>query len=48
MALADAGEVIVSSTTRDLVAGSGLEAEDRGEHEPKGIDGRRYVFAAQT
>ena len=48
MALAGAGEVLVSSTTRDLVAGSGLEFEDRGEHELKGIDGRRHVFAAQT
>ncbi len=39
------GEVLVSSTTRDLVAGSGLEFEDRGEHELKGIEGRRRVFA---
>jgi class 3 adenylate cyclase len=35
----------VSSTTRDLVAGSGLEFEDRGEHELKGLDGPRRVFA---
>ncbi len=47
MALAGAGEVLVSSTTHDLVAGSGLEFEDRGEHELKGIDGRRRVFAAR-
>jgi class 3 adenylate cyclase len=46
MALAGAGEVLVSSTTHDLVAGSGLEFEDRGEHELKGIDGRRRVFEA--
>ncbi len=46
MALAGAGEVLVSSTTRDLVAGSGLEFEDRGEHELKGIEGVRRVFAA--
>ncbi len=45
MALAGAGEVFVSSTTRDLVAGSGLEFEDRGEHELKGLDGPRRVFA---
>jgi pimeloyl-ACP methyl ester carboxylesterase/class 3 adenylate cyclase len=44
--LAGAGEVLVSSTTRDLVAGSGLEFEDRGEHELKGIEGPRRVFAA--
>jgi class 3 adenylate cyclase len=46
MALAGAGEVLVSSTTCDLVAGSGLEFEDRGERELKGIEGRRRVFAA--
>jgi pimeloyl-ACP methyl ester carboxylesterase len=46
MSLAGAGEVLVSSTTRDLVAGSGLEFEDRGEHELKGIEGARGGFAA--
>jgi pimeloyl-ACP methyl ester carboxylesterase len=46
MALGGAGDVLVSSTTRDLVAGSGLDFEDRGEHELKGIEGTRHVFAA--
>jgi class 3 adenylate cyclase len=46
MSLAAAGEVLVSSTTRDLVAGSGLDFDDRGEHELKGIDGQRHLFAA--
>jgi pimeloyl-ACP methyl ester carboxylesterase len=46
MSLAGAGEVLVSSTTRDLVAGSGLDFEDRGEHELKGIEGARRIFAA--
>jgi pimeloyl-ACP methyl ester carboxylesterase len=46
MSLGGAGDVLVSSTTHDLVAGSGLEFEDRGEHELKGIDGARRVFAA--
>jgi class 3 adenylate cyclase len=46
MSLAAAGDVLVSSTTRDLVAGSGLEFEDRGEHELKGIEGARRIFAA--
>jgi class 3 adenylate cyclase len=46
MALAAPGEVLVSTTTRDLVAGSGLEFEDRGEHELKGIEGRRRIYAA--
>ena len=47
MSLAGAGEVLVSSTTHDLVAGSGLEFEDRGEHvlkgsrPPAGVRGRR-------
>jgi class 3 adenylate cyclase len=31
------GEVLVSSTVRDLVAGSGISFEDRGEHELKGV-----------
>jgi len=45
MALAGAGEVLVSSTTHDLVAGSGLEFEDRGEHVLKGVDSARRVYA---
>ena len=45
MSLGEAGEVLVSATTRDLVAGSGLEFEDRGEHELRGIDGARRLFA---
>jgi class 3 adenylate cyclase len=34
---ATGGEVLVSSTVKDLVAGSGIEFEDRGEHELKGV-----------
>jgi class 3 adenylate cyclase len=45
MALAGPGEVLVSSTTHDLVAGSGLEFDDRGEHNLKGIDGTRRLYA---
>jgi pimeloyl-ACP methyl ester carboxylesterase len=37
--LAGAGEIVVSSTVRDLVAGSGLQFADRGRHELKGIPG---------
>ncbi len=44
-AAAAAGEVLVSSTTSDLVAGSGIELEDRGEFELKGV-GRRRLYAA--
>ena len=43
--VADAGEVLVSSTVRDLVAGSGIEFEDRGLHELKGLDEPRRLFA---
>jgi class 3 adenylate cyclase len=44
-ALAGAGEVLVSRTVTDLVAGSGLEFEDRGEHELKGVSGRWTIYA---
>jgi pimeloyl-ACP methyl ester carboxylesterase len=44
--LAEAGEVLVTATTRDLVAGSGLEFEDRGEHALKGIEEARRLYAA--
>ena len=36
-ALAGSGEVLVSSTVKDLVAGSGIRFEDHGEHELKGV-----------
>lgn len=41
------GEVLVSQTTHDLVEGSGLELDDRGEHVLKGIDGARRLFAVR-
>jgi class 3 adenylate cyclase len=44
-AQADANEVLVSSTVRDLVAGSGIEFTDRGAHELKGIPGQWRLFA---
>ena len=40
------GEVLVSGTVKDLVAGSGLEFEDRGTHELKGIPGEWRLYAA--
>ncbi len=46
-ALAEAGEILTSSTVRDLVAGSGLEFDDRGEHELKGVPGTWRVLAAR-
>jgi class 3 adenylate cyclase len=45
-ALAGPGEVLVSRTVTDLVTGSGLGFDDRGEHELKGVPGRWQLFAA--
>ncbi|HYM91797.1 MAG TPA: alpha/beta fold hydrolase, partial [bacterium] len=42
---AGAGEVLVSSTVKDLVAGSGLRFEDRGAHALKGVEGEWRLFA---
>jgi class 3 adenylate cyclase len=44
--LARPGEVLVSSTVKDLVAGSGIRFEERGERELKGVPGRWRLFAA--
>ena len=44
-ALAGASEVLVSRTVTDLVAGSGIEFADRGEHDLKGVTGRWQLFA---
>ena len=41
------GEVMVSQTTHDLVEGSGLDFEDRGAHELKGIDRARRLYAVR-
>ena len=46
MSLAQAGEILVSRTVRDLVIGSELRFTDRGEHELKGIPDRWAVYAA--
>jgi class 3 adenylate cyclase len=43
--LAGPGEVLVSRTVTDLVAGSGLRFEDRGEHALKGIPDAWHLFA---
>jgi class 3 adenylate cyclase len=42
---AGAGEILVSGTVHDLVAGSGLEFEDRGQAELKGVPGEWRLFA---
>jgi pimeloyl-ACP methyl ester carboxylesterase len=46
-ALAEAGEVVVSRTVKDLVVGAGLEFTERGEHELRGVPGRWALFSAR-
>jgi class 3 adenylate cyclase len=46
MALAQAGEVLVSRTVTDLVAGSGLQFQDRGSHALKSVPGEWRLFRA--
>jgi class 3 adenylate cyclase len=46
--VASEGEVLVTATTRDLVAGSGLGFEDRGEHELKGLGESRRLYVASA
>jgi class 3 adenylate cyclase len=43
--LAGAGDILVSGTLRDLVVGSGLQFEDRGPHQLKGVPGEWRLFA---
>ena len=45
-ALAGAGEVLVTSTVKDLVAGSGIQFTDRGAKQLKGIPDEWRLFAA--
>lgn len=47
-ALADAGEVLVSRTVTDLVEGAGIEFDDRGEHELKGVTGKWRVYSVRV
>ena len=46
--LAGANDVLVSGTLRDLVIGSGLQFEDRGAHELKGVPGDWHLFAVAS
>ncbi len=47
-AFARPGEVLVSRTVKDLVAGSGIEFADRGEHELKGVPGDWQLYAVRS
>jgi class 3 adenylate cyclase len=44
-ALAESGEVLVTRMVRDLVVGSGIAFEERGEHELKGVPDRWALYA---
>ena len=44
---AQPGEVLVSSTVKDLVAGSDLAFRDRGAHDLKGIPGKWQLYAVE-
>jgi class 3 adenylate cyclase len=45
---AQAGEILVSSTVKDLVSGSGIRFEDRGEHTLKDMPRNWQLYAAGT
>ena len=47
-ALAKTGEVLVSSTVRDLTVGSGLEFADRGAHDLRGVPGQWQLYAVES
>ena len=47
-ALAEPGQVLVSSTVKNLVVGSGLHFDDCGRHALKGVPGDWHLFAAMT
>ena len=47
-ALAGPSEVLVSSTVKDLVAGSGISFSDRGKHKLKGVAGSWHLYSADT
>ena len=46
-ALAEPGEILVSTTVKDLVIGSGIPFEDRGVHELKGVPDEWRLYRAQ-
>lgn len=46
--IAGPGEVLVSSTVRDLIVGSGQTLADRGEHDLKGVPGPWRIFAVEA
>lgn len=47
-AVADAGDVLVSRTVTDLVAGSGIGFQDRGTHALKGVPGEWALYSVNA
>ncbi|HKB20361.1 MAG TPA: adenylate/guanylate cyclase domain-containing protein, partial [Gaiellaceae bacterium] len=47
-AVAQSGEVLVSRTVKDLVSGSGIGLDDRGEHALKGVTGEWHLYAVTS
>jgi class 3 adenylate cyclase len=47
-AAANGGEILVSSTVKDLVAGSGISFDDRGTHELKGVPDEWRLYAVTS
>jgi class 3 adenylate cyclase len=47
-ALAEPGELLASSTVKDLVTGSGITFIDRGSHSLKGVPGEWRLFSPQS
>jgi class 3 adenylate cyclase len=45
---AETAEVLASGTVKDLVAGSGIEFEERGTHELKGVPGEWRLYSARA
>jgi hypothetical protein len=48
MAKSEPGEVLVSGTVKDLVSGSGINFQDYGVHQLKGIPGEWRLFSARS
>jgi class 3 adenylate cyclase len=48
MAVAEPGEILATSTVKDLVAGSGIVLRDRGTVQMKGVPGEQQLFAVET
>ena len=48
MALAEPGEILVTSTVKDLAAGSGIALRDRGTVQMKGVPGEQQLYVVET